>query len=58
MNAADRAAILDGYALHDELRSTVHDRTLEGVGRRHRTAIVKERGWLRSSAGDHQALRR
>ncbi|TMK23642.1 MAG: hypothetical protein E6G62_11395, partial [Actinobacteria bacterium] len=46
MNAADRAAILEGYALHDELRSTVDDRTLEIVDRRHRTATFKGRGWL------------
>lgn len=46
MNAADRAAILDGLALHDELRSTVDDRTLQIVERRRQTAVIKGRGWL------------
>jgi exopolysaccharide biosynthesis polyprenyl glycosylphosphotransferase len=46
MNGAERAAILDGLALHDELRATVDDRTLEIVDRRRRTAVVRGRGWL------------
>lgn len=46
MNATGRAAILDGLALHDELRSRVDDRTLEIVERRRRTAVVRRRGWL------------
>jgi exopolysaccharide biosynthesis polyprenyl glycosylphosphotransferase len=43
---ADRTAILDGLVLHDELRATVDDRTLEIVERRRRTAVIKGRGWL------------
>ena len=46
MNATERTALLDGLVLHDELRSTVDDRTLEIVDRRRRTAVVRGRGWL------------
>jgi exopolysaccharide biosynthesis polyprenyl glycosylphosphotransferase len=46
VNAADRAAIFDGVALHDSLRGAVDERTLEIVDRRRRTAVVKTRGWL------------
>ena len=46
MSTLDRADILDGLALHDELRATVDARTLEIVERRRRTAVVKTRGWL------------
>ncbi len=46
MNATERTALLDGLALHDELRATVDDRTLEILDRRRRTAVVKGRGWL------------
>ena len=46
MNATERTALLDGLVLHDELRATVDDRTLEILDRRRRTAVVKGRGWL------------
>lgn len=46
MNATERAALLDGLALHDELRATIDDKTLEIVDRRRRTSVVKGRGWL------------
>ena len=46
MNATERVALLDGLALHDELRATVDERTLQILDRRRRTAIVKGRGWL------------
>jgi exopolysaccharide biosynthesis polyprenyl glycosylphosphotransferase len=46
MNATERVALLDGLALHDELRATVDDRTLEILDRRRRTSVVKGRGWL------------
>jgi exopolysaccharide biosynthesis polyprenyl glycosylphosphotransferase len=46
VNATERTALLDGLALHDELRGTIDEKTLEIVDRRRRTAIVKGRGWL------------
>lgn len=46
MSTLDRADLLDGLALHDELRAAVDARTLEIVERRRRTAVVKTRGWL------------
>jgi exopolysaccharide biosynthesis polyprenyl glycosylphosphotransferase len=46
VNATERTALLDGLALHDELRATVDDRTLEILDRRRRTAVIKGRGWL------------
>lgn len=46
MNATERAALLRGFELHDELTATVDDRTLEILDRRRRTAIVHRRGWL------------
>ena len=46
MNVTERTALLDGIVLHDELRATVDDRTLEILDRRRRTAVIKGRGWL------------
>ena len=46
MSTVERAALLDGLALHDELLATVDERTLEIVERRRRTAVVRRRGWL------------
>jgi exopolysaccharide biosynthesis polyprenyl glycosylphosphotransferase len=46
MNATERTALLDGLRLHDELRATVDDQTLEILDRRRRTSVVKGRGWL------------
>jgi hypothetical protein len=45
VNATERAALLTGYELFDELASAVDERTLEILDRR-RTTIVKRRGWL------------
>lgn len=46
MNATERAALLQGLELHDEMTATVDERTLEILERRRRTAVVKGRGWL------------
>ena len=47
MNATtERAALLKGLQIHDEMAATVDDRTLEILERRRRTAVVKRRGWL------------
>jgi exopolysaccharide biosynthesis polyprenyl glycosylphosphotransferase len=46
VNATERVALLDGVALHDELRATVDDKTLQILDRRRRTAVIKGRGWL------------
>jgi exopolysaccharide biosynthesis polyprenyl glycosylphosphotransferase len=46
MNATERAALLQGLELYDEMTATVDDRTLAILDRRRRTAVVKGRGWL------------
>jgi exopolysaccharide biosynthesis polyprenyl glycosylphosphotransferase len=47
MNATtERAALLEGLEIYDEMTATVDDRTLEILERRRRTAVVKRRGWL------------
>jgi exopolysaccharide biosynthesis polyprenyl glycosylphosphotransferase len=47
MNATtERAALLKGLELYDEMHAVVDDRTLEILERRRRTAIIKRRGWL------------
>lgn len=46
MNATERAALLHGLEIHDELFDTVDERTLEILERRRRTAVVRRRGWL------------
>ena len=46
MNATERAALLQGLELYDEMTATVDERTLEILERRRRTAVVKGRGWL------------
>ena len=47
MNATtERAALLKGVEIYDEMAATVDDRTLEILDRRRRTAVVKRRGWL------------
>jgi exopolysaccharide biosynthesis polyprenyl glycosylphosphotransferase len=46
VNATERAALLTGYELYDELEATVDERTLEILDRRRRTAVIKRRGWL------------
>jgi exopolysaccharide biosynthesis polyprenyl glycosylphosphotransferase len=47
MNATtERAALLRGVEIYEEMTATVDDRTLEILDRRRRTAVVKRRGWL------------
>jgi exopolysaccharide biosynthesis polyprenyl glycosylphosphotransferase len=46
MNATERAALLQGLELYDEVTAVVDERTLEILERRRRTAVVKGRGWL------------
>jgi exopolysaccharide biosynthesis polyprenyl glycosylphosphotransferase len=47
MNATtERAALIEGLEIYDEMTATVDDRTLEILERRRRTAVVKRRGWL------------
>ncbi len=46
MNATERAALLQGVALHDEMTATIDERTLEILDRRRKTAKIKRRGWL------------
>src|SRR5439155_2805468 len=42
----ERAALVEGLEIYDEMTATVDDRTLEILERRRRTAVVKRRGWL------------
>ena len=46
MNATERAALLHGFELHDEMTGIVDERTLEILDRRRRTSTVRRRGWL------------
>ena len=46
MNATERAALIGGLELYDEMLSTVDERTLDILDRRRRTAVVRRRGWL------------
>jgi exopolysaccharide biosynthesis polyprenyl glycosylphosphotransferase len=47
MNAtSERAALLRGLEIYDEVSATVDDRTLEILDRRRKTATVRRRGWL------------
>ena len=46
MNATERAALLQGLELYDEMNATVDERTLEILDRRRRTAVIRRRGWL------------
>lgn len=46
MNATERAAMLQGFELDDEMTGIVDERTLEILDRRRRTAVVRRRGWL------------
>jgi len=46
MNTTERAALLQGLEIHDEMTAVVDDRTLEILERRRRTAVVRRRGWL------------
>jgi exopolysaccharide biosynthesis polyprenyl glycosylphosphotransferase len=44
--ATERAALLQGVQLYEEMTATVDERTLDILDRRRRTAVVKRRGWL------------
>ncbi len=46
MSTAEHISVLPGYALADELEGVVDERTLEIIGHRRRTAVVRRRGWL------------
>jgi exopolysaccharide biosynthesis polyprenyl glycosylphosphotransferase len=46
MNVTERAALLQGLEIHDEMTATVDERTLEILERRRRSAVVHGRGWL------------
>jgi exopolysaccharide biosynthesis polyprenyl glycosylphosphotransferase len=46
VNTSERAALLQGLALYNDMTAAVDERTLEIVDRRRRTAVVKRRGWL------------
>lgn len=46
MNATERAALLQGLEIHDEMTAVVDERTLEILERRRRTSVVRGRGWL------------
>jgi len=46
MNTTERAALLQGLEIHDEMTAAVDERTLEILDRRRRTAVVRRRGWL------------
>jgi exopolysaccharide biosynthesis polyprenyl glycosylphosphotransferase len=46
MSVTDQTPLLQSLQLHEELRSTVDERTLQILDRRRRTAVVKRRGWL------------
>jgi exopolysaccharide biosynthesis polyprenyl glycosylphosphotransferase len=42
----ERAALLQGVQIYEEMTAAVDDRTLDILDRRRRTAVVKRRGWL------------
>ncbi|MGH2796343.1 MAG: exopolysaccharide biosynthesis polyprenyl glycosylphosphotransferase [Thermoleophilaceae bacterium] len=46
MSATDQTSLLQNLQLHEELRTTVDERTLQILDRRRRTGVVKRRGWL------------
>jgi exopolysaccharide biosynthesis polyprenyl glycosylphosphotransferase len=46
VNPTERAALLQGMALHDEMTAALNDRTLEILHRRRSTATIRRRGWL------------
>jgi FlaA1/EpsC-like NDP-sugar epimerase len=46
MNATERAALLHGFELQNDMSGIVDERTLEILDRRRRTAVVRRRGWL------------
>ena len=46
MNATERAALMQGVELYEELSSTVNERTLQIIEQRRKTAVIHRRGWL------------
>jgi exopolysaccharide biosynthesis polyprenyl glycosylphosphotransferase len=46
MNTTERAALLQGLEIYDEMTAAVDERTLEILDRRRRSTVVKRRGWL------------
>jgi exopolysaccharide biosynthesis polyprenyl glycosylphosphotransferase len=46
MNATERAALVQGLELYDEINAVADERTLDILERRRRTAVVHRRGWL------------
>ena len=46
MSVTDKTPLLQSLQLHEELETTVDERTLQILDRRRRTAVVKRRGWL------------
>ena len=46
MSVTDHTHLLQSLQLHEELQTTVDERTLQILDRRRRTAVVKRRGWL------------
>src|SRR5438105_2806165 len=46
MNATERAALLRGMEIYEEMSTVVDERTLEILDRRRRTAKIRRRGWL------------
>jgi exopolysaccharide biosynthesis polyprenyl glycosylphosphotransferase len=46
VNATERAALLQGFELYDEMHATIDERTLDILDQRRRTATIRHRGWL------------
>ncbi|HEX6490718.1 MAG TPA: sugar transferase [Gaiellaceae bacterium] len=46
MNATERAALVQGVELYEELSLTVNERTLQILEQRRKTAVIHRRGWL------------
>jgi exopolysaccharide biosynthesis polyprenyl glycosylphosphotransferase len=46
VNATERAALIQGVQLFDEMTASIDERTLEILDHRRRTAVVRRRGWL------------
>ncbi len=46
MNTTERAALVQGLELYNEMTATVDERTLDILERRRRTSTIRSRGWL------------
>jgi exopolysaccharide biosynthesis polyprenyl glycosylphosphotransferase len=46
VNATERAALIQGVELFDDMTASIDERTLEILDHRRRTAVVRRRGWL------------